>query len=269
MAAAASRCSPPAARGRRRAERRAQEVRRQGLAGRRQPSTRAAAGRPATAPSWEEQLRTRAQAQNEYATPARSTASTKETHRMLQAMRPAASALAARAGRRCGGAAAGAAAPHADAARRRRPRQPAGAAAPAEPQPDETNAQRARTQPGNNAPFWRGVRESGTHAGLSPTCRAPRRACWSRSSCSTPARASPPPARRGGRCATTGSFPYGGVAAADRRAGDRAVLLAQGPARRPRAATPARLIERFTYFERAVALDQRDRVRASSRSRAS
>ena len=35
----------------------------------------------------------------------------------------------------------------------------------AEPQPNETNAQRARTQPGNNAPFWRAVRESGKTPG--------------------------------------------------------------------------------------------------------
>jgi formate dehydrogenase subunit gamma len=34
-----------------------------------------------------------------------------------------------------------------------------------EPQPNETNAQRAKTQPGNNAPFWRGVRESGKTPG--------------------------------------------------------------------------------------------------------
>ena len=33
------------------------------------------------------------------------------------------------------------------------------------PQPDDTNAQRAITQPGNNAPFWRGVRNSGNQAG--------------------------------------------------------------------------------------------------------
>ena len=38
---------------------------------------------------------------------------------------------------------------------------PANFVAPVEPQPDETNAQRAKSQPGNNAPFWRGVRESG------------------------------------------------------------------------------------------------------------
>ena len=35
------------------------------------------------------------------------------------------------------------------------------------PKPDETNAQRAKTQPGNNAPFWRGVRESGQQPGTS------------------------------------------------------------------------------------------------------
>lgn len=42
---------------------------------------------------------------------------------------------------------------------------PAGFAAPADPRPDETAAERAKSQPGNNAPFWRAVRESGTEAG--------------------------------------------------------------------------------------------------------
>jgi formate dehydrogenase subunit gamma len=43
---------------------------------------------------------------------------------------------------------------------------PANFVAPADPKPDETNAERARTQPGNNAPFWRGVRESGNDQGF-------------------------------------------------------------------------------------------------------
>ena len=43
---------------------------------------------------------------------------------------------------------------------------PAGFVAPAEPKADENNAQRAKTQPGNNAPVWRAVRESGTQPGL-------------------------------------------------------------------------------------------------------
>jgi formate dehydrogenase subunit gamma len=44
---------------------------------------------------------------------------------------------------------------------------PAGFVAPALPREDESNAQRARSQPGNNAPFWRGVRESGHLLGTS------------------------------------------------------------------------------------------------------
>lgn len=44
---------------------------------------------------------------------------------------------------------------------------PAGFVAPAEPAADESNAQRARSQPGNNAPMWRAVRESGTQPGVS------------------------------------------------------------------------------------------------------
>ena len=43
---------------------------------------------------------------------------------------------------------------------------PPGFVAPADPKPDETNAQRAKSQPGNNAPFWRGVRESGNQPGF-------------------------------------------------------------------------------------------------------
>ena len=43
---------------------------------------------------------------------------------------------------------------------------PAGFVAPAEPAADETNALRAKTQPGNNAPMWRSARESGTQPGF-------------------------------------------------------------------------------------------------------
>ncbi|WP_418316604.1 formate dehydrogenase subunit gamma [Piscinibacter sakaiensis] len=37
--------------------------------------------------------------------------------------------------------------------------------APADPKPDESSAERARSQPYNNAPFWRQVRESGVQEG--------------------------------------------------------------------------------------------------------
>jgi formate dehydrogenase subunit gamma len=38
--------------------------------------------------------------------------------------------------------------------------------APAEPKPDDNNAERTRSQPGNNAPFWRSVRKSGNEQGF-------------------------------------------------------------------------------------------------------
>jgi len=57
-------------------------------------------------------------------------------------------------------------------ARRDDPAPPAAKPAPGasgatsvEPRPNESNAERARTQPGNNAPFWRGVRDSGKAPG--------------------------------------------------------------------------------------------------------
>jgi formate dehydrogenase subunit gamma len=44
---------------------------------------------------------------------------------------------------------------------------PAGFSAPAEPKADESAAARNKSQPGNNAPVWRAVRESGTVPGIS------------------------------------------------------------------------------------------------------
>jgi formate dehydrogenase subunit gamma len=44
--------------------------------------------------------------------------------------------------------------------------QAAPAAKNAESKPNETNAERSKSQPGNNAPFWRGVKESGTQPGF-------------------------------------------------------------------------------------------------------
>lgn len=43
---------------------------------------------------------------------------------------------------------------------------PADFKAPAAPLPEESNAERAKSQPGNNAPFWRAVRESGQEKGV-------------------------------------------------------------------------------------------------------
>ena len=43
---------------------------------------------------------------------------------------------------------------------------PPGFVAPAEPKADDTNAERARSQPGNNAPLWRSVRGAGEQTGV-------------------------------------------------------------------------------------------------------
>ena len=43
---------------------------------------------------------------------------------------------------------------------------PAGFVAPAAPRADESNTERSKSQPGNNAPMWRAVRESGTQPGV-------------------------------------------------------------------------------------------------------
>ena len=75
----------------------------------------------------------------------------------------AAGALSLAAGASLGQAAAPAAADAATAPKA----PPAGFVAPAEPRADENQAQRARSQPGNNAPAWRAVRESGIQPGTS------------------------------------------------------------------------------------------------------
>ena len=59
-----------------------------------------------------------------------------------------------------------AAAPTAEAPAKMTAGAPAGYVAPAEPQATDTNAERGRSQPGNNAPFWRAVRESGNTQGI-------------------------------------------------------------------------------------------------------
>ena len=43
---------------------------------------------------------------------------------------------------------------------------PAGFTAPADPKPGDTNAERSKSQPGNNAPAWRAVRDSGLQPGV-------------------------------------------------------------------------------------------------------
>jgi formate dehydrogenase subunit gamma len=124
------------------------------------------------------------------------------------------------------------------------------AVAPAEPKADESNAVRGKTQPGNNAPFWRGVRDSGGVAGTT-NLPGPEMGTLVQSFTQYP----------GSRYTTAGEawrqvrnqwiLPYGG-----------ALLLIAALAiglyhwrtggMGGHEVNTGRLIERFTYFERAA-----------------
>ena len=127
---------------------------------------------------------------------------------------------------------------------------PASFSAPAEPKPNETNAQRAQSQPGNNAPFWRSVRDSGQVQGttsfpaaeagtlIQPFVKYPGSALTNAGE-----------AWRQGRNQLI--IPYGGawlviVALAS------AVFYWRKGALGGHVPDTGRLIERFTYFERAA-----------------
>ena len=246
----------PAARRCRRSRRRRAQVRHASLAEQRQAVTSRRAGRRATRRAGNAQLRDRAQGQNDYARASEPTARCAESPKTT---------FACRSSRRLASPARSGAAP-----RRRRgaetPRDPPAPAQPGVPttagadraaagddgddhdhgcpsrSPNDTNAQRAQAASrGNNAPFWRGVHDSGERAGLGQQ----------------PAGA----ARRG--VLIQPITPYPGHARDDRRRGvaaaaqlvdhslrrrcivlivvarGRALLLVQGADRRPRAATPA------------------------------
>ena len=127
----------------------------------------------------------------------------------------------------------------------------AASAVPAEPQPNETNARRAITQPGNNAPFWRGVHDSGKHPGTVNNLQMGEHGVLIQPFTSYP----------GTRTATAGEawrqirnwwiVPYGGALLV-------IVVLAMGLFYWRRGPighatnTGNRFIERFTYFERAA-----------------
>ncbi len=127
---------------------------------------------------------------------------------------------------------------------------PAGFVAPAEPKADESNAQRAISQPGNNAPFWRAVRESGNQAGYS-SLPAIESGTLIQSFTQYP----------GSNLATAGEawrqvrnqwiLPYGGALLLVTCLALAMFYWLKGPIGVHEPAT-GRVIERFTYFERAA-----------------
>ena len=127
---------------------------------------------------------------------------------------------------------------------------PASVAAAPEPKPDDSNAQRAKTQPGNNAPFWRGVRESGVQPGISNLPGAEKGVLIQ-----------PFVQYPGSRMTNAGEawrqvrnqwiIPYGGALLLIVTLALALFYFAKGPIGHSANSGPRR-IERFTYFERAA-----------------
>jgi formate dehydrogenase subunit gamma len=127
---------------------------------------------------------------------------------------------------------------------------PAGFVAPADPKADETNAQRAKSQPGNNAPFWRGVRDSGVQKGISNLPGA-EQGVLIQESVQYP----------GSRLTNAGEawrqvrnqwiIPYGGSLVIITVLALALFFFTKGPIG-GHVPNNGRLIERFTYFERAA-----------------
>lgn len=127
---------------------------------------------------------------------------------------------------------------------------PAGFVAPAEPGANDTNAMRAKSQPGNNAPMWRAVRESGSQPGFTSLPGA-EKGVLIQSFVQYP----------GSRLATAGEawrqvrnnwiIPYGGSLLVIVLLAIGLFYWARGPFGGPMRDT-GRVIERFTPFERAT-----------------
>ncbi len=127
---------------------------------------------------------------------------------------------------------------------------PAGFVAPALPKADETNAQRAISQPGNNAPLWRGVRESGVNKGISNLPGA-EKGVLIQEFVQYP----------GSRLTTAGEawrqvrnqwvIPYGGALLVITVLALALFYFKKGPMG-GHVPNTGRVIERFTYFERAA-----------------
>ncbi len=130
------------------------------------------------------------------------------------------------------------------------PGAPSGFVAPAEPKPDDGNAARAKSQPGNNAPLWRAVRDSGNQPGFT-SLPGPEMGTLVQSFTQYP----------GSRYTTAGEawrqvrnqwiLPYGGALLLIAALAVGMFYWRKGGMGGHEPDT-GRLIERFTYFERAA-----------------
>ena len=127
---------------------------------------------------------------------------------------------------------------------------PAGFVAPAEPKPDETNAQRAKSQPGNNAPFWHAVRESGVNRGIS-TLPGTEKGVLIQEFVQYPGSDLTNAGEAWRQVRNRWIIPYGGSLVVITALAIGLFYFARGPIGGHVPYT-GRVIERFTYFERAA-----------------
>lgn len=135
-----------------------------------------------------------------------------------------------------------------DAAARFAP--PASAAAVPEPRPEDSNARRTKTQPGNNAPFWRGVHDSGTQPGIS-NLPGKEQGVLVQPFVKYPGSLTTNAGEAWRQVRNHWIIPYGGSLILIMLAALGLFYLAKGPLGHAEN-TGLRRIERFTYFERAA-----------------
>ncbi len=125
---------------------------------------------------------------------------------------------------------------------------PPGFVAPAEPKPGESNAERAKSQPGNNAPIWRAVRESGTQPGFS-TLPGPEKGILIQPFVKYPGSAYTTAGEAWRQVRNQWIIPYGGALILLVGVAVGLFYWRRGPLGGHEVNT-GRLIERFTYLER-------------------
>lgn len=128
---------------------------------------------------------------------------------------------------------------------------PAGFVAPALPKPDESAAERNKSQPGNNAPYWRAVRESGTQAGYSSLPGA-EKGVLIQSFVQYPGSSLTTAGEAWRQVRNHWILPYGGALLFIVALALGLFYWRKGPLGGHGGADTGRLIERFTPFERAA-----------------
>jgi formate dehydrogenase subunit gamma len=125
-----------------------------------------------------------------------------------------------------------------------------GFVAPADPKPDDSNAARAVSQPGNNAPFWRAVRESGNQSGYTSLPGA-EQGVLIQSFVQYPGSMYTTAGEAWRQVRNNWIIPYGGSLLIIAALAVALFYFAKGSIGLHEAET-GRKIERFTYFERAA-----------------